>query len=66
LSVQNPDGSWGDMHDRDPYGRYHPTWTSIDGLRDYRWGRVLPCPGLSPRAMSSTAPAPPPAGTAGR
>jgi hypothetical protein len=57
LSVQNPDGSWGDTRDRDPYGRYHPTWTSIDGLRDYRWGRVLPCPDLSPRAMSSQAPA---------
>jgi hypothetical protein len=63
LSVQNPDGSWGDTRDRDPYGRYHPTWTSIDGLRDYRWGRVLPCPDLSPRAMSSPAPAPPPGGT---
>jgi len=44
LSVQNPDGSWGDVKDPDPYGRYHPTWTSIDGLRDYRWTRVLPCP----------------------
>ncbi len=44
LSVQNPDGSWGDTKDADAYGRYHPTWTSIDGLRDYRWTRVLPCP----------------------
>jgi hypothetical protein len=44
LSSQNPDGSWGDPHDPDPYGRYHPTWTAIDGLRDYRWNRVLPCP----------------------
>jgi hypothetical protein len=44
LRTQNPDGSWGDMRDKDPYGRYHPTWTAIDGLRDYRWGRVLPCP----------------------
>ena len=44
LSVQNTDGSWGDVKDPDPYGRYHPTWTSIDGLRDYRWSRVLPCP----------------------
>ena len=44
LSVQNPDGSWGDIHDPDVYGRYHPTWTSIDGLRDYRWDQTLPCP----------------------
>jgi len=44
LSVQNPDGSWGDVKDPNPYGRYHKTWTSIDGLRDYRWNRVLPCP----------------------
>jgi hypothetical protein len=44
LSVQNPDGSWGDVKDPNPYGRYHPTWTVIDGLRDYRWTRVLPCP----------------------
>lgn len=44
LSVQNRDGSWGDVKDPDPYGRYHPTWTSIDGLRDYRWTRVVPCP----------------------
>ena len=46
LSVQNPDGSWGDVDDPDPYGRYHPTWTVIDGLRDYRWTRVLPCPAV--------------------
>jgi len=46
LSVQNPDGSWGDPK-ADPYGRYHPTWTSVDGLRDYRWSRVLPCPPLA-------------------
>ena len=46
LSVQNADGSWGDVTTKDPYGRYHPTWTSIDGLRDYRWTRVLPCPGF--------------------
>jgi hypothetical protein len=63
LSVQNPDGSWGDMRDRDPYGRYHPTWTSIDGLRDYRWGRVLPCPDFNRRPGHSPAPVPPPAGT---
>lgn len=39
LAAQNPDGSWGDMHSRDIYNRYHPTWTVIDGLRDYRWSR---------------------------
>jgi len=44
LSSQNRDGSWGDVTDPDPYARYHPTWTAIDGLRDYRWNRVLPCP----------------------
>ncbi len=44
LSSQNPDGSWGDPKDPDPYGRYHPTWTAIDGLREYRWSQVLPCP----------------------
>ncbi len=44
LSVQNTDGSWGDTKDPDPYGRYHPTWTAVDGLRDYRWKRILPCP----------------------
>ncbi len=37
LSRQNPDGSWGDMRTRSIYGRYHPTWTAIDGLRDYAW-----------------------------
>ena len=49
LAAQNRDGSWGDIKDPDAYGRYHPTWTAIDGLRDYRWGRVLPCPDLSRR-----------------
>jgi hypothetical protein len=44
LSTQNSDGSWGDVRDPDPYGRYHPTWTAVDGLRDYRWPTVLPCP----------------------
>jgi hypothetical protein len=48
LKTQNPDGSWGDVKDKDAYGRYHPTWTAIDGLRDYRWGRVLPCPDARP------------------
>ncbi len=44
LSAQNRDGSWGDTAADDAYGRYHPTWTAIDGLREYRWTRVLPCP----------------------
>jgi hypothetical protein len=35
LSAQNPDGSWGDMADTDIYKRYHPTWTSVNGLMDY-------------------------------
>jgi hypothetical protein len=64
LATQNPDGSWGDMKDVDAYARYHPTWTAIDGIRDYRWGRVLPCPDFSRRGSRATAPLPPPAGTA--
>jgi hypothetical protein len=44
LADQNRDGSWGDVEDPSVYGRYHPTWTAIDGLREYRWGRALPCP----------------------
>jgi hypothetical protein len=39
LASQNPDGSWGDMAYKDIYGRYHPTWTAVDGLRDYKWKR---------------------------
>ncbi len=35
LSTQNKDGSWGDVTDKDVYQRYHPTWTAVDGLRDY-------------------------------
>jgi hypothetical protein len=35
LSVQNADGSWGDANDKDIYKRYHPTWTSVNGLMDY-------------------------------
>jgi hypothetical protein len=37
LSVQNADGSWGDANDQDIYKRYHPTWTSVNGLMDYAW-----------------------------
>lgn len=57
LSVQNPDGSWGDMEAENAYQRYHPTWTAIDGLRDYRWqGRGLSFPELKPliRRWAST------------
>jgi hypothetical protein len=35
LATQNKDGSWGDVTDKDVYQRYHPTWTAVDGLRDY-------------------------------
>ena len=56
LSSQNADGSWGDTRARDIYHRYHPTWTAIDGLRQYRWhGRRLSFPRLMPmlREMNS-------------
>jgi hypothetical protein len=39
LAKQNADGSWGDIDAEDIYNRYHPTWTAIDGLRDYAWRR---------------------------
>jgi hypothetical protein len=49
LSRQNPDGSWGDVDAEGIYRRYHPTWTAIDGLREYRWrGRGLGFPELLP------------------
>jgi hypothetical protein len=49
LSCQNEDGSWGDPHAEDIYERYHPTWTAIDGLREYAWrGERLSLPRLSP------------------
>ncbi|MCX6631062.1 MAG: hypothetical protein NTW28_25905 [Candidatus Solibacter sp.] len=37
LASQNPDGSWGDVHEPDVHTRYHTAWTAIDGLRDYTW-----------------------------
>jgi hypothetical protein len=37
LTQQNPDGSWGSDEAEDIYQRYHPTWTAIDGLREYAW-----------------------------
>lgn len=49
LSSQNPDGSWGDMNAENIYERYHPTWTAIDGLRQYAWrGERLSFPRLMP------------------
>jgi hypothetical protein len=49
LSCQNADGSWGDMKAEDVYERYHPTWTAIDGLRQYSWrGERLSFPRLKP------------------
>jgi hypothetical protein len=39
LNVQNTDGSWGDAKDADVYKRYHPTWTSVNGLMDYAFPR---------------------------
>lgn len=59
LSRQNPDGSWGDMKASDIYERYHPTWTAIDGLREYRWrGERLSFPRLMPmlQAMNKATP----------
>jgi hypothetical protein len=46
LSTQNSDGSWGNPHGRNPYDRYHPTWTAVGGLHEYRWKGLLPCPAL--------------------
>ena len=37
LANQNADGSWGSLSTHDIYQRYHPTWTAIDGLREYAW-----------------------------
>lgn len=49
LSSQNCDGSWGDPNAEDVYHRYHPTWTAVDGLRDYAWrGERLSFPNLKP------------------
>jgi hypothetical protein len=49
LACQNPDGSWGDVDAKDIYLRHHPTWTAIDGLREYAWqGERLSFPELMP------------------
>lgn len=45
MSRQNEDGSWGDPDAPNIYARYHPTWTAVDGLREYAWrGRGLSFP----------------------
>jgi hypothetical protein len=50
LATQNADGSWGDESSAETYRRYHPTWTAIDGLREYAWqGKRLSFPELMPR-----------------
>jgi hypothetical protein len=47
MSRQNADGSWGDLETENIYQRYHPTWTAMDGLREYRWrGERLSFPKL--------------------
>jgi Squalene-hopene cyclase C-terminal domain len=53
LERQNPDGSWGDVKSRDLYCRYHPTWSAIDGLREFDWrGRRLLFPQVLPLLKS--------------
>jgi hypothetical protein len=55
LSKQNVDGSWGDPDTGDTYMEYHPTWTAIDGLREYAWrGQRLSFPKLKPLLRPST------------
>lgn len=55
LATQNRDGSWGDVSDKDVYQRYHPTWTAIDGLRDYAYrGDGVSFPDALAAATSST------------
>lgn len=49
LATQNSDGSWGNVDAESIYNRYHPTWTAVDGLREYAWrGRQLCFPALAP------------------
>lgn len=49
LRHQNADGSWGDVHERDIYLRYHPTWNAIAGLSEYAWqGEGLSFPEVKP------------------
>ena len=52
LSGQNADGSWGDPN-QDDCERFHPTWTAVDGLRDFAWrGERLSFPNLKPLLWS--------------
>jgi hypothetical protein len=49
LAHQNRDGSWGDMHEKDIYQRYHPTWNAVAGLSEYAWqSEGLSFPELKP------------------
>jgi hypothetical protein len=49
LSHQNRDGSWGDLHEKDIYMRYHPTWNAIAALSEYAWqGEGLSFPQVKP------------------
>lgn len=49
LSTQNADGSWMALDEEDPYLRYHPTFTAINGLREIAWRGVgLSFPKLRP------------------
>ena len=53
VRSQNKDGSWGDVTDKDIYQRYHPTWTAVDGLRDYAFqGEGVSFPEALSRAQS--------------
>jgi hypothetical protein len=63
LSTQRPDGGWVEAGEDDLYLRYHPTWTALDGLREYRWrGRGLSFPQLLPtlKAWAKSRPPTPP------
>lgn len=53
LSLQNADGSWGNTEASDVYQRYHPTYTALNGLRDYAArDERLSFPGLKPLLQS--------------
>jgi hypothetical protein len=43
LSVQNRDGSWGEVSDKESYNRYHTTWTGLGAIQDFRWTQELTC-----------------------
>ena len=56
LATQNLGGSWGELEADDIYQRYHPTWTAVDGLREYKWrGRRLSFPKIAPLLRLKTA-----------